>query len=183
MKYAGSAKLLVLLIVAVFFVPACKTEHKVAVETPQPIKIEARVDIYLHAESIEDMVKGKAPIPEAQSSEKPKESMLNRILNGLSPEKEAFAQEPAIKNFTDQIRAIVLRRKDRYPQIEQLIGQGKVKEGPKGYLVVTGGLGGGEQGLVDAENQDRRQLYTEIASQNGLTLQQVEEAFGRVHGN
>ena len=48
-----------LFLTAVFFVMvSCKTEHKVAIETNKPIKIEARIDIYLHAVSIEDMVSG-----------------------------------------------------------------------------------------------------------------------------
>ena len=68
---------------------SCKTEHNVAVETPEPIKIEARIDIYLHAESIEDMVSGKAPVPEAKESDKNRESLLKRIM--ITLEKEAFA--------------------------------------------------------------------------------------------
>lgn len=165
-------------VIFLFFISACKTEHKIEVETNKPIKIEARIDIYLHAESIEDMVSGKAPVPEADGSNN-KESSLFRILFCL--EKEAYAEGVPIKDFTESIRQIVLQRKDRFSQIEALINKGKVKEGAKAYLIGDKDLSPKQQKLIDDENADRKALYKELAKQNGLSLKEVEKAFAKIH--
>ncbi|MCK5707606.1 MAG: DUF1318 domain-containing protein [Candidatus Aureabacteria bacterium] len=169
-----------LLLVSLFFISACKTEHKIAVETPKPIKIEARIDIYLHAASIEDMVSGKAPIPKTQTPDD-KESFLNKIIKDVFFIKEATAEEISFKNMTKDMQELILRRKNRFSAIRTLIDQGKLKEGTNGYLIKTGDLADDEKKLMDEENNDRKSLYKELAKQNNLSLEKVEKAFAKAH--
>jgi uncharacterized protein YdbL (DUF1318 family) len=168
-----------------FFHFGCKTEHKVAIETPKPIKIEARIDIYVHAETIEDMVKGKVPIPEAQPEAKKPQSSLHilRWVSSFLGASEAYAQEIPFKTITDDIRKALQRRKERYAQIESLVSQNKASEGPSGYLVPGSGLSNDEQSLISQENNDRKFIYSELAGQNGISLGEVEKAFAKVHNN
>lgn len=177
MKKSNLFPVLLLAVISMFLIPACKTEHKIAVETPKPIKIEARIDIYLHAASIEDMVSGKTPIPEADAPSSERESLLRRIFFI----KEACADEISFKKMTKEIKDIIVRRKERFDAITSLIGKGKAKENEKGYLTPLSGLTDGESKLIEEENQDRKGLYEELAKQNGLPLEKVEKAFAKAH--
>ncbi len=171
-----------LFLTAVFFVMvSCKTEHKVAIETNKPIKIEARIDIYLHAVSIEDMVSGKTSIPEAETPKENRESLLYRAYHILTGIKEAYAEDIPFQTVTQEIRDTLLRRKNRYQQIQDLISAGKAQENTKGYLVLAQNLSDAEKKVIDEENADRKFIYQELASQNNLTLTKVEQAFAKVH--
>ncbi len=63
---------------------------------------------------------------------------------------------------------IKARMRDRLPVIVELKAQGVVGEDNQGYLAVLKDAGD-KQGVVDAENQDRRKVYTAIAKQQGTT--------------
>ena len=65
------------------------------------------------------------------------------------------------------------RMKNRLPDIVKLKSQGLVGENSKGYLAhVTAKIVG--QDIVDAENNDRKEVYTFIANQQGVSLEKVE---------
>jgi len=177
MKKSTLFPVLLLIMISMFLIPACKTEHKIAVETPKPIKIEARIDIYLHATSIEDMVSGKTPIPEVDVPASERESLLFRIFSI----NEACADEISFKSMTKEVQGIIVRRKDRFNAITSLINEGKAKEDDKGYLTPLSGLTDGESKLIEEENKDRKGLYKELAKQNDLPLEKVEKAFAKAH--
>jgi len=165
----------------IFMFASCKTQHNVSVDVNKPIKIEARVDIYLHAETIEDMVSGKEPIPDTPSKDNEKQSFLMNILRNTIEENCIWAAPIPFKNFTEEIKNTIIRRKNRFKKIKNLISSGKIKEGKKGYLVVVGKLDKKEKKLVEEENKDREYLYKELAKQNNMKLEEVEKAFGKVH--
>jgi uncharacterized protein len=56
----------------------------------------------------------------------------------------------------------------RLPAIVELKSQGVIGEDNRGYLAVLKDAGD-KQSIVDAENQDRRKIYTAIAKQQGTT--------------
>lgn len=63
---------------------------------------------------------------------------------------------------------IKARMRARLPAIVKLKAQGIVGEDNQGYLAVLKNAGG-QQDVVDAENQDRRKIYTAIAKKKGTT--------------
>jgi uncharacterized protein YdbL (DUF1318 family) len=87
---------------------------------------------------------------------------------------------------TPAIRAIRSSMEGRFGQLSPYYGGGNIGITNRGYLEVRnqGGLDvgaiGNMRGLVDADNADRRRLYQEIASANGLggdTIPQIEKLF------
>jgi uncharacterized protein len=79
----------------------------------------------------------------------------------------AWADELTVSNPT--IRGLKDRMKARYAQMRPFYGKGMLKEGNDGYVSLgnTDGLGLKEKrdlnSLVSAENNDRKQLYSEVA--------------------
>ena len=67
---------------------------------------------------------------------------------------------------------IKARMKDRLPVITALKANGVVGENNKGYLEVIG-ANKGKAGLINAENSDRKQVYTAIAKQQGTSVDLV----------
>ena len=67
---------------------------------------------------------------------------------------------------------IKTRMKERLPHIVELKTAGIIGENSQGFLAFVGGNHKG-QAVVDAENQDRRQVYTAIAKQQGTTPELV----------
>ncbi len=87
---------------------------------------------------------------------------------------------------TPAIRAIRSSIEGRYPQLMPYYNGGNIGITNRGYLELRnqGGLDIGAlsnlRGLMDADNADRRRLYQEIASANGLgadTIPQIERLF------
>jgi uncharacterized protein len=87
---------------------------------------------------------------------------------------------------TPAIRAIRSTMEGRFPQLMPFYNGGNIGISNRGYLEIRnqGGLDigavGSLRGLVDADNADRRRLYQEIASANGLgadTIPQIERLF------
>jgi len=112
-----------------------------------------------------------APMQPAPAPDKPpvKPGSFLRI---LGPTTAGAAQD--INVSTPEIRAIRESMKDRSGQLFPYLDSGNVGIGLDGLLKVrtTEGLGlkprADVQRLVDAENQDRRRLYLEIARANGF---------------
>ena len=64
------------------------------------------------------------------------------------------------------------RMLDRLPQIIELKGKGLIGENNLGFLEIRGN-GQAHKVLVDAENQDRRQVYSAIAKKNNISMELV----------
>ncbi len=88
---------------------------------------------------------------------------------------------PAIRSIRSSIEA-------RFGQLSPYYNGGNVGINNRGYLEIRdqGGLDvgaiGNLRGLVDADNADRKRLYQEIASANGLgpdTIPQIEKLFAQ----
>jgi uncharacterized protein len=71
--------------------------------------------------------------------------------------------------FADDIKT---RMKNRLPVIVELKAKGIVGENNRGYLEFVGGKKE-KADVVAAENEDRKQVYTAIAKQQGTTAELV----------
>jgi uncharacterized protein len=94
----------------------------------------------------------------------------------------AWAATYDIKEMTPEVKAALDGRRGRFEELKSLKAQGAIGENNKGYVEVLTG-GGDAQSVADAENRDRRYIYTTIVSQNGLpanALSTVEEVFAQV---
>ena len=82
------------------------------------------------------------------------------------------------------IRALKEKMKARFQALKPYYQKSALKEGDNGYLSVanTGGLNLKEKrdlnGLVDAENSDRRTLYSEVAKALKIDPGQVDRIAG-----
>ena len=148
----------------------------VAGDPDRPIRIEAHITLDVRqvkeaANSIEDMVSGKKPVPPKKSSR------LGEWLVG-----SAWAESPQLKTMTPEIQKLVDSRKERFDALKSAKTQGWIGEDNRGYVAP---LGGGPEipALVGAENQDRETIYRAIVAQNGLpadAIQTVESGFAQV---
>jgi len=92
----------------------------------------------------------------------------------------AWAASYDIKEMTPEVKSALDGRRSRFEELKSLKAQGAVGENNKGYVEA---LSGNAQSVVDAENRDRRFIYTTIVSQNGLpadALGTVEDVFAKV---
>ncbi|MFO7784503.1 MAG: DUF1318 domain-containing protein [Thermodesulfobacteriota bacterium] len=143
------------------------------------------INIYFPAEKVEtvaqdivDDVRGREGAKDAPSEIEEKESFFQLIRICLSPG-IAWAQDATeVSNAT--IRALKERMKGRYQQMKPFYDKGLIKEGDDGYLSTgdLGSLGLREKrdlnSLVDAENQDRKALYQEVAKALEIDPGQVD---------
>jgi hypothetical protein len=141
------------------------------------------INIYFPAEKVESVageivgdVRGKNSKDEDNSKEKKKDednekkektSLVPGALRVLWPS-PAWAEEvTTVSNPT--IRALKDAMKARYSEMKPYYERGILREGNDGYVSVktTDGLGLRERrdltSLVEAENADRKKLYTEVA--------------------
>lgn len=132
------------------------------------------INIYFPAEKVEtvaqdivDDIRGREGTTDAPSKLEEKESFFQSIRTCLSPG-IAWAQDVTeVSNAT--IRALKERMKGRYQQMKPFYDKNLIKEGDDGYVIIgdQGSLGLREKrdlnSLVDAENQDRKALYQEVA--------------------
>jgi uncharacterized protein YdbL (DUF1318 family) len=131
------------------------------------------INIYFPAEKVESVaedivndIRGqKVPQPDNQS--KNHEGFFYDIKIALFSS-NAWADEVTdVSNPT--IRALKEKMKDRFKSLQSYYQKGILKEGGDGYLSAaeTSGLNLKEKrdlnGLVDAENSDRKTLYAEVA--------------------
>jgi uncharacterized protein len=132
------------------------------------------INIYFPAEKVESVAGDIVDEIRGQTSGGD-ESLLRRNRGlGLGASLMAFvsprvwAEEPlTVSNPT--IRGLKDRMKARYSQMRPFYEKGRLKEGNDGYVSLsnTSGLGLKDKrdlnALVSAENNDRRQLYLEVA--------------------
>jgi uncharacterized protein YdbL (DUF1318 family) len=146
------------------------------------------INIYFPAEKVgsaaQDIVNDirgeKSPKKENQS--KNHEKFLLNIKFALSSA-SAWAEEvTTVSNPT--IRALKEKMKARFRELKPYYQKGALKEGNNGYLSVanTAGLNLKEKrdlnGLVDAENSDRKTLYAEVAKALRIDPGQIDRIAG-----
>lgn len=143
------------------------------------------INIYFPAEKVEsvaqdivDDIRGREAPGGAALETGRQESLIRKIRVSLSPA-TAWAQDVTeVSNAT--IRALKERMKGRYQQMKPFYDDGFLREGDDGF-VSTGNiesLGLREKrdlnSLVDAENQDRRTLYQEVARALNIDPGQID---------
>ncbi len=139
------------------------------------------VNVYFPAAEVQDaadQIVGEIRGDQSSSSEPgdvPHESRLRRMLLNLPLfERQAYAQAD-INVTTPNIRALRKSMKDRFASLKPLYEIGVVGEGNDGLLSARSldGLSlkdkAGAKKLVKAENEDRKELYREIANANDLS--------------
>ena len=147
------------------------------------------INIYFPAEKVESVageIVRDIRTPEGEKPEmKPpgdKQGYLPgtfRLAFSFFPSK-AWAQENVTEVSNATIRALKSKMKSRYQQLKPFFRQGALSEGSNGYLDIadTSKLGLKEKrdlrALVDAENQDRKQLYNEVAKALKIDSAQVD---------
>ena len=92
-----------------------------------------------------------------------------------------YAQKQySIKEMTPEVQSALDNRRDRYEKLSELKVKGIVGENNQGYVTVLRKDEGAEA-IVNAENNDRKIIYTTIAKQNGLTdaLGTIERVFAQ----
>ena len=137
------------------------------------------------ADKIVGEVRGTQP-PITEPEEAPKESMLRRSLRALTLfESEAYAQAD-INITTPNIRALKEKMKKRFDALKPLYENGVIGETNDGLVSIRSlnGLGLKEKAdakkLVEAENEDREDLYAEIVEANDLppdSVPQIKDLF------
>ena len=173
MKYF-SKKLVVAAVFVIFIMGACVT-----------------INIYFPAEKVESVageivqeIRGKEIETEKTPENKKKSALPKQMLLALFSS-VAYAQDVTeVSNPT--IRGLKEKMKARFGRIKPYYQKGVIEEGNNGYVNIktTSGLGLKEKrdikALVDAENNDRRQLYQEVAKALNIDpgqLNRVAEIF------
>lgn len=105
-------------------------------------------------------------------------TMLTVVLSPLSAWAEA---KYSLKEITPDVNTALEARRARYNDLAALKAKGTIGENNRGYLEVLV-PDPAAQALVEAENKDRKTVYTAIAEQNGLTgqLETIEKVFADV---
>lgn len=149
------------------------------------------INIYFPAEQVEtvageivDEIRGK-PEDKKEEDKPDEESRIRenefRFSNTffVFARSVAWAQEvTTVSNPT--IRALKQRMKERYARMKSFFKSGVLREGDNGYVILEsmGGLGLKERrdltGLVEAENEDRKALYREVAKALKIDPSQVD---------
>ncbi len=146
------------------------------------------INIYFPAEKVESVagdivndIRGKKPEQKGGQS-KNDDAFLPEIRIVLSLSSAWAQDEITVSNPT--IRALKEKMKARFQALKPYYEKGALNEGGNGYLSVadTGGLNLKEKrdlnGLVDAENSDRKTLYSEVAKALKIDPGQVDRIAG-----
>jgi uncharacterized protein len=147
------------------------------------------INIYFPAEKVEtvaqdivDDIRSREEGSDAGGEAGEKQSLFQMIRTCLSPGAAWADEVTEVSNAT--IRALKERMKRRYQQMKPFYDQGLLKEGNNGYVSAgdLGSLGLREKrdlnSLVEAENQDRRALYQEVARALKIDPSQVDRIAG-----
>lgn len=140
------------------------------------------INIYFPAEKVEsvaddivDDIRGREDAPAGDQGQKDSRIMNLRLCLGPAA---AWAEEVTeVSNAT--IRALKERMKERYQQMKPYYAKGMLVEQDNGY-VKAGDLGSLDlrakrdlKSLVEAENEDRKALYKEVAKALDIDPSQV----------
>lgn len=151
------------------------------------------INIYFPAEKVETMaedivgdIRGNqeknVPKPSDQGPSSKDSKPLSgwfKLLNIVEPS-SAFAQEATeVSNAT--IRALKAKMRKRYPQMKPFYAKGNIKEGANGY-VMAGDFSRMDlktrslvKKLIKAENNDRENLYQEVATALKIDASQINQ--------
>lgn len=142
------------------------------------------INIYFPAEKVgtaaQDIVndiRGKTPSQKKSQSETQRKFSFG-ITFALSPVSAWAGDVTTISNPT--IRALKAKMKSRFQILRPYYEKGALKEGGNGYLSLAGtaGLNLKEKrdltGLVDAENKDRKTLYSAVANALKIDPSQID---------
>lgn len=142
------------------------------------------VNIYFPAEKVEsvageivDEIRGREQDEKKSSPESSIYQIFQKIRLAASPAKAWAQNVTEVSNPT--IRALKERMKARYNQLKPYYQKKLLSEGNDGFVSISGtqGLGLKEKrdlnNLVVAENNDRRQLYAEVARALNIDSSQV----------
>jgi uncharacterized protein YdbL (DUF1318 family) len=75
--------------------------------------------------------------------------------------------------LADPVQDAAGRMKERLVQIDQLKASGEIGETASGYLAARTGLEASQAALLEAENADRRLIYSSIAQRTGQSVEEV----------
>lgn len=81
--------------------------------------------------------------------------------------------------FGQDLNAIKANMQKRQPQIEQLWKQNLIGENNQGYLAPRGTLNPTQEKLMEAENNDRKAVYSSIAASTDSTPEKVGQQRAR----
>ena len=142
------------------------------------------INIYFPAEKVEsvagdivDDIRGKKP-PQKGDQSQNNENLFKQVLFALAPASAWADDVTTVSNPT--IRALKEKMKARFLELKPYYQKGALSEGNNGYLSVaeTGSLNLKEKrelnGLVEAENSDRKTLYAEVAKALKIDPGQIE---------
>ena len=146
------------------------------------------INIYFPAEKVESVagdivndIRGKKP-DQKEGQSKNDGAFLPEIRIALSLSSAWAEDVTTVSNPT--IRALKEKMKARFQALKPYYQKGALNEGGDGYLSVAdpGGLNLKEKrdlnGLVDAENSDRRTLYSEVAKALKIDQGQISRIAG-----
>jgi uncharacterized protein YdbL (DUF1318 family) len=111
-----------------------------------------------------------------------KKILLSAVMLLLLNITTVWAASYDIKEMTPEVKAALDSRRSRFDELKSLKSQGAIGENNQGYVEVLKSTGNA-QSVADAENRDRKFIYTTIVAQNGLpssALSTVEEVFAQV---
>jgi hypothetical protein len=142
------------------------------------------INIYFPAEKVESVagdivndIRGQKPSQKDSQSKNQKELSI-RIRFAFGPASAWAEDVTTVSNPT--IRALKEKMKDRFQELKAYYQKGALNEGGNGYLSVadTSRLNLKEKrdlnGLVDAENRDRKTLYAEVAKALKIDAGQID---------
>ncbi|MEJ2656033.1 MAG: DUF1318 domain-containing protein [Desulfobacterales bacterium] len=142
------------------------------------------INIYFPAEKVKSAagdivndIRGKKP-DQKENQSKNDDAFLPEIRIAVSLSSAWADDVTGVSNPT--IRALKEKMKARFRALKPYYEKGVLKEGDNGYLSIinTGGLNLKEKrdlnGLVDAENNDRKTLYREVAKALKIDPSQID---------
>jgi len=172
----------------------CQTRHEVEVASKDPIRIDmnVRVDIYDHAQVIEQIVSGDRPpefedgpaqgsgaAPAGGRSDRPGTRQEGRHLRSdLLRVAAADGEEPEVTE--EEFQKAVLARRQRFQKILSLKEKELVGENRWGLLTARRNLDSEQRTLFNHENRDRLIIYRYEAQRKEVSLKAVQAIFAKV---
>ncbi len=145
------------------------------------------INIYFPAEKVESVageivqdIRGKKPEPDKETEPDKQSALRKKVRFAWGPSAAWAADDDVINVQNAAIRGLKDRMKARFAQMKPYYQQGRLNEGGDGFVSIakTDGLNLKQQrdlkGLVEAENNDRRQLYSEVAKALKIDPNQID---------
>ncbi len=156
------------------------------------INVTAKLEIIIRAENIEDMVSGKIPIEIPKEEEKPIEEIEKKDTGGSQSFLESLFIDEAYAeagSSTEKLRAAIVSRKNRYPEIQRLKSEGCVGENRSGLLSFRPtaktksdrDYAKKARVLINAENTDRETIYKIQAERQNVSVDAIRILSAEVH--